>query len=104
MKTVDPADEGALPPLGSLDHVESVLARFNTAGDGAPRRNGEVGLRTLYGPGMIVEVPTGHDEVGQLMITMTDDDFAFPVLMRLCREQRWTLMDPETGQRLRFGS
>ncbi len=33
---------------------------------------------------------------------MTDDDFAFPVLLRLCREQKWTMLDPETGRR--FGA
>jgi hypothetical protein len=37
------------------------------------------------------------------MVTMTDEDFAFPVLTRACRLYKWTLMDPETGQRLRFG-
>jgi hypothetical protein len=26
------------------------------------------------------------------------------VLTRVCREQKWTLLDPETGQRLRFGT
>ena len=103
MKSVDPADEGGLPPLGTLKQVEQTLARFNTAPDGALGK-ASMGLLTMYGPGMIVEIPTGNDEISQLMVTMTDDDFAFPVLMRLCREQKWTLMAPETGQRLRFGA
>jgi hypothetical protein len=103
MRTVDPAHDGALPPLGNLKQVEAVLARFNTAQDGALGK-ASMGLLTMYGPGMILEVPTGSDEISQLMVTMTDEDFAFPVLMRLCREQKWTLMDPETGQRLRFGA
>lgn len=102
MKSVDPADEGGLPSLGTLREVREVLARFNTSGDDAPGK-ADMGVFTMYGPGMILEVPTAQDEIGQLMVTMTDDDFAFPVLMRLCREQKWTLMDPETGQRLRFG-
>ncbi len=105
MKSVDPADDddgGGMPPLGSLRGVQDVVARYNIAPDGR-ERSGDIGVQTLYGPGMIVEMPSASDDVRQLMVTMTDDDFAFPVLLRLCREQRWTMMDPETGQRLRFG-
>ena len=60
-------------------------------------------MLTLYGPGMVVEMPTMNSEPRQLMVTMTDDDFAFPVLRALCRDQRWTMLDPESGRRLSFG-
>jgi len=40
--------------------------------------------------------------VRQVMVTMTDEDFAFPVLVRLCRAWRWTMLDTASGQRLRF--
>ena len=33
---------------------------------------------------------------------MTDEDFAFPVLVRACQMNRWTMLDTGTGQRLRF--
>jgi hypothetical protein len=107
LKTVNPADdddgEGA-PALGTQSEVLATLARFNTAPDNSgPGKKAELGLATLFGPGMVIEYSTAQREVRQLMVAMTDLDFAFPVLQRLCREQRWTLLDPETGQRLPFG-
>ncbi|CAN5820926.1 hypothetical protein BH11PLA1_BH11PLA1_00160 [soil metagenome] len=105
IRTVDAAadDDDGLPPMGSLDEVQRVMTRYNTAHDGAAAgRAADMGLMRLHGPGLVAELSTGQPEVKQIMVTMTDDDFAFPVLMRLCREQKWTMMDPETGQRLKF--
>lgn len=106
IRTVGPSDEGeGMPPLGSQREVLDTLARFNTAPDGAPPpRSGDSGTTRLFGPGMVVEFASADREVRQLLVTATDDDFAFPVLQRLCREQKWTLMDPDSGQRLRFGA
>lgn len=106
IRSVDPSqDEGdGMPALGTVKEVRSTLGRYNTAGDSAPSgRNAEMNIATLFGPGLICEMSTADDEVRQLMVTMTDEDFAFPVLTRLCRENKWTMMDPESGQRLRFG-
>jgi hypothetical protein len=94
--TDDRDGPAGLPPLGDLRHVTSALARYNTAPDGGKPG---VGMLTLYGPGLIMEIPTGREDITQVMVTMTDDDFAFPVLTRLCREQRWTMMDPDSGRR-----
>jgi len=105
LKSVDPGAEPGegLPPMGTKAEVLDQLARFNTAPDGAkPKSPGQI-VQTLHGPGMLVELAVQEDEVKQLMVTMTDEDFAFPVLTRACRLFKWTLMDPETGQRLRFG-
>lgn len=91
------ADEPAA--LGTVSDVTAALARYNTAPDGkAPSATG-VGAVTLYGPGLLMEMVPIEGEVRQVMVTMTDDDFAFPVLLRLCREQKWTMLDPETGRR-----
>ncbi len=99
LKAVDPRKgEGGLEPLGTIRGVTTSLARYNTAPDGNAAGN-TMGVLFLYGPGLIVEMPTGDDEVRQLMVTMTDEDFSFPVLQRLCREQMWTMMDPESGRR-----
>lgn len=105
LKSVDPADDtdGGLPPMGTKAEVLDQLARFNTAPDGAKPKNPDQIVMAIYGPGMVVELAVQDDEVKQLMVTMTDEDFAFPVLTRACRVYKWTLMDPETGQRLRFG-
>lgn len=92
-----------MPPLGTKDEVLEQLARFNTAPDGAkPKTPGQIVL-AAHGPGMLVELTTHEGDVKQLMVTMTDEDFAFPVLTRACRLYKWTMMDPETGQSLRFG-
>lgn len=98
LKAVDPTQSGdGMPPMGTVDEVLTQLARYNTSPDGPPKP--ELGVRVLFGPGMIMEMPMSDDEVRQVMVTMTDDDFAFPVLTRLCREQRWTMMDPDSGRR-----
>ncbi|MCA3005600.1 MAG: hypothetical protein IOD15_09600 [Phycisphaerales bacterium] len=104
MKTVDPsADEEGMPPMGGVDDIVTVLARFNTGPDGSGGgKHAQMGMVLMHGPGMVVEMSAMTDQVRQLMVTMTDEDFAFPVLQRMCRENRWTLMDPESGQRLRF--
>lgn len=106
IRTVDPThDDGeGMPALGTFKELKDVLAKYNTSIDGATNgRGSEMNLATLYGPGLICEVSTSDDEVRQIMVTMTDEDFAFPVLTRLCRENKWTMMDPESGQRLKFG-
>lgn len=94
------ATEEGPPSLGSLEEVTAALARYNTAPDGSSAREGG-GLTTtlMHGPGMVLEMAEIEGEVRQVMVTMTDDDFCFPVLMRLCRERRWTMLDPETGRK-----
>lgn len=106
LKSVDPADDdgGGMPSLGDLKDVLDQLARYNTTPDGSkPRPGADTSVMVLFGPGMIVELSPQDDEVKQLMVTMTDEDFAFPVLTRASRAFKWTMMDPESGQRLRFG-
>jgi hypothetical protein len=107
MKTVDPAEDDGegMPPMGNVTEVQNSLSRYNIAPDGASRKDGLGNTFMLYGPGMFVEIfaEEQRSPVKQLMVTMTDQDFAFPVLTRLAREQKWTLLDPESGQRLRFG-
>jgi hypothetical protein len=104
MKNVDPAHaEEGMPTIGSLAEVRAVLDRYNTGTDGTDSPNA-LGSMVLYGPGMVLEILADGGPVRQIMVTMTDDDFAFPVLTRVCREQKWTLLDPETGQRLRFSA
>jgi hypothetical protein len=47
---------------------------------------------------MMVEIPTTTDSVAQAMVTMTDDEIAWPVLERACRALKWKLVDLETGR------
>ena len=82
-------------PLGSLCVVKEAFAPYNTAPDGGP---GNATIELLHGPGMIVEMPMNQDEIQQAMITVTDDDIAWPVLSRACRQLGWTMVDLETGR------
>lgn len=83
-------------PLGTVDDVISRFARYNTAPDGAPAKR--PGSQVLYGPGMVVDVPTFGKEVTQAMVSVSDDDIAIPVLFELCRANGWRMVDLESGQ------
>lgn len=86
--------QGGSVPLGTLREVRSLLERYNTSGDGTPAGV----LERLYGPGMVVELPTSGEVVNQAIAWLNDEDTAFPVLRRLCKETGWRLMDLETGR------
>ncbi|MFZ4576731.1 MAG: hypothetical protein ACOYN0_20300, partial [Phycisphaerales bacterium] len=58
--------------LGCMAAVVSKFADFNTGGDGAASRGS--GTEFLYGPGFLVELPTGQDDVKQAIITVQDED------------------------------
>ena len=101
------ADGG--PPLGTLREVRVALGNSNIAPDGSgPHGFGErLGTGVFFGPGMVLEVAMMEEpdssrgegpEVRQILVSVTDEDFAFPVLMRLCKLSGWQMMDPESGR------
>ena len=96
-------------PLGSLREVRRALGMSNIAPDGSgPSGYGErLGVGLFFGPGMVLEVALTEEpdtnrgegpEVRQVLVTITDEDFAFPVLMRLCKQNQWQMMDAESGR------
>ncbi len=92
-----------MQPLGSFRDTLAALAPFNVSADGSgPHGLGEVpGMAVLFGPGFTVEIPFDGDrrtDVNQVMATVTDEDFAWPVLSRMCRTNGWKMMDPESGR------
>jgi hypothetical protein len=87
---------GEAEPLGSLRDVLRTLALFNISPDGSSRKM--AAMEVAHGPGMVVELPALSPQVTQAMVTMTDEEFAFPVLSKLCRAQGWTMVDLETGR------
>lgn len=89
-----PPDEEGAVALGSRKEVCATLARFNTAPDGSPETGGTV---ILHGPGLVLEIATTQREIQQAIVTLTDDEIAFPVLMRLCKSQGWSMIDLESG-------
>lgn len=84
-----------LVPMGTLAEVVRELAAFNTGPDGSAESNG-----LLYGPGLAVQLPLSAPEapVTQLDISITEEDTAWPVLIRMCRRLGWKMMDPATGR------
>lgn len=82
--------------LGTLPGVVRALSSFNTAPDGAP--SAQVGTRRLYGPGMVIDLPTSQDEVTQALVTMVEEDIAWPVLSKICKVLKWKMVDLESGR------
>ena len=81
--------------MGSPGAFQRALEPFNTAPDGGERSTGTL---PLFGPGIVVEIPLGQESLTQALITVTDQDIAWPVLSRMCRELGWKMMDVGTGQ------
>ncbi|TVQ63332.1 MAG: hypothetical protein EA379_04235 [Phycisphaerales bacterium] len=90
-----PATPGAAAPLGTRREVIKTLAPFNTAPDGSPESE-----TVAYGPGVMVQFPYGDpdDELNQVLVAITEEEIAWSVLRRLCRETGWSMMDPDTGR------
>lgn len=87
---------GETAPIGTRGEICQALARFNTAPDGAPGKG--MGTLRLYGPGMAIELPTSVDQINQALVSVNEDDIAWPVLLRICKELRWKMIDLETGR------
>ena len=83
--------DDAVQPLGDRKEVLAALADFNTAPD-------STGGEFLYGPGLVMQMPFAGDEIAQLLVSHTDEDFAWPVLFRICERLGWNLMDPNSGR------
>lgn len=86
-----PAPDGQMPELGKRDDIVRGLAHCNTAPD-VP--GGDV----LYGPGLEFELPPGQDPVRQMLMTISDDDIAWILVVRIAREFGWKVLDPQTGR------
>ena len=69
------------------------LSRFNTA----PEREGE---DVLYGPGIRLELPPGQDTVNQILLTVTEEEIAWLVIMRLAKTFDWKIVDMNSGREL----
>lgn len=97
--SVGPGEDSDAPPdlvpLGTYREVVRQLADYNTASDGSPES-----LGLLYGPGLTVELPMvePNQDVNQIAISLTEEDTAWPVLVRICRRLKWKMMDPATGR------
>lgn len=88
-------DSGNSATLGPKVLFLDAIARYNTAPDSTSDS-----LGVAFGPGFRVELPFvgDSDPISQALITVTEEDNAWPVLFRMCRENEWRLLDPESGR------
>jgi hypothetical protein len=81
-----------LATIGTRSEIVGSLVPFNTA----PARDGDL---LLYGPGIMIELPA-DDRVTQMLLTITEEEIAWQVIMRLGKAMGWKLLDPNTGREL----
>lgn len=86
--------DGTLP-LGSQKEFIAKVGEHNLAPDGG--EPGKSGTLFLHGPGMILEFAASADPIHQALITVTDTDFAWPVLSKICKLFGWKMQDVESG-------
>lgn len=89
-----PADAGKQAPLGTRSEIIKALAPYNTAPDGS-------GDTTVaHGPGFSVQFPLtdARDDVNQCLIAIVEEEIAISVLLRICKQTTWALLDPDTGR------
>ncbi|MGA1266024.1 MAG: hypothetical protein ACO32J_02455 [Phycisphaerales bacterium] len=88
-----PAQDGSLGPLGSRREILASLAIHNTSPD---RAGGE----TLYGPGFDLLFVPGEDPVRQILVQFNDEDIAWKAMIKIARDLKWRIADPESGRTL----
>lgn len=87
------AGNNGMAPVGRRAEILRDLARFNTA----PEREGD---DVLYGPGIRMELPPGQDAVNQILMTVTEEEIAWLVIMRLAKTFDWKIVDTASGREL----
>jgi hypothetical protein len=45
-------------------------------------------------------LPPEQDPVLQMLLTVSDEDIAWSVILRLAREMQWKILDPSNGREL----
>lgn len=98
IKLEDPDDRmSPTVPMGSCAEFAEGLERFNTATDGSTSKSAS-GSTTFYGPGLVIEIVPMDGIVRQALVYCQNEDFAFPILFRICRANGWKLQDMDSGQ------
>ncbi len=88
-----PASNNGMAPVGTRSQIIRDLSHHNTA----PEREGD---DVLYGPGIRLELPPGQDRIQQILMTVTEEEIAWLVIMRLAKTFDWKIVDTETGREL----
>ena len=87
------SSNGGLSPIGSREEIVKQLGDLNTSPE---KEGGDM----LYGPGIRIELPPG-EPVTQMLMTLTEEDIAWHVVMRLVKQMKWKLLDPMSGRELK---
>ena len=87
------ANNGGMAPLGARSELVGLLATCNVA----PQTTGE---DVLYGPGIRLELPPDQDPISQMLMTVVEEEIAWPVLVRLAQRFNWKVLDMDTGREL----
>lgn len=85
------SSDGALATLGSRGELESALAIRNTTAEAA-------GCDVLFGPGIELHLAPNQDPIMQMMLTISDEDIGWTVIMRIARDLHWKILDPNSGR------
>ncbi len=88
------ASNNGMAPLGSRKDLVAQLSSFNTA----PERSGEDD--PLYGPGILVSLPPMTDPVTQMLVSITEEEIGWQVLLRIAKHYRWKIVDTSSGREL----
>ncbi|MDX2146897.1 MAG: hypothetical protein SFZ23_05195 [Planctomycetota bacterium] len=92
-------DPSATIPLGPWPAVIDQLANFNTAPEGPVADDAGTGMRTLFGPGMVVQIrAVGKEPVVQALVDLSDEEIAWPVLSKICKQLGWAMVDVNSGR------
>lgn len=81
-------------PLGTRKEIVEQLKNFNTAAE----RTGED--EPLYGPGIMISLPPMTDPVPQMLVSITEEEIGWLVVLRLAKHFRWKVVDPMSGREL----
>jgi len=84
---------GELAPIAPRSEIIRQLADRNTG----PERTGD---DVLYGPGIEIHLAPGQDPITQMLLSVTDEDIAWTVILRLARDLHWRIFDPYSGREL----
>ncbi len=89
-----PSVEGRQSPLGTRSEIIKALSPYNTAPDGS----GDTSI--AFGPGYTVQFPLTdpREDINQCLIAIVEEEIAISVLLRLCKNTGWALLDPDSGR------
>ncbi len=84
--------DGTLPPIMERPALLEALAAINTHPE-------SVGSLRLYGPGVRIDLPD-EEAPCQLLLSLDDEDIAWPYLFRLAKRLPIRILNLETNEEL----